>query len=139
LRTFYRDTSKTTGWNNMVFPSVGMPNVLWELQGPRSLDHVTVHAAEQADGSSQWERTSAAYDSEGFSTIKHEVLKDYTGSPVNKAVFSSPDPKVAADFGNNVADLSNFLGWMAEPMQLQRKQMGVWVLLFLSLFLIVAW
>jgi ubiquinol-cytochrome c reductase cytochrome c1 subunit len=28
---------------------------------------------------------------------------------------------------------------MAEPVQLQRKQMGVWVLLFLGLFFIVAW
>ena len=35
LRTFYRDDTKATGWNNLVFPSVGMPHVLWELQGDR--------------------------------------------------------------------------------------------------------
>src|SRR3546814_532432 len=46
---------------------------------------------------------------------------------------------MVAAFDNNVADLSNFLGWMAEPMQQQRKQMGVWILLFLGLFLLVAW
>lgn len=28
---------------------------------------------------------------------------------------------------------------MAEPVQLYRKQLGVWVLLFLGLFLVVAW
>jgi len=33
LRSFYRDDSTATGWNNVVFPNVAMPNVLWELQG----------------------------------------------------------------------------------------------------------
>lgn len=139
LRTFYRDTSKVSGWNNLVFPSVGMPNVLWELQGPVSLDHVTIHEAEKADGTKAWERTTAKYDAQGFSVIKTEELKDYSGSPVDKAILTPANTSNAAVFDNNVADLSNFLGWMAEPMQLQRKQLGVWVLLFLSLFLLVAW
>ncbi|WP_353150839.1 cytochrome c1 [Pollutimonas bauzanensis] len=139
LRTFYRDTSKVSGWNNLVFPSVGMPNVLWQLQGPSTLDHVIVHEAENADGTKNWERTTAKYDAEGFSVITKEELKDYNGSPVDKAILAPADKNSAAVFDNNVADLSNFLGWMAEPMQLQRKQLGVWVLLFLSLFLIIAW
>ena len=33
MRSFYRDDTKATGWNNLVFPSVAMPHVLWELQG----------------------------------------------------------------------------------------------------------
>ena len=33
LRSFYRDETRPTGWNNRVFPNVGMPHVLWELQG----------------------------------------------------------------------------------------------------------
>ncbi len=33
LRGFYRDHSKATGWNNTVLPQVGMPHVLYELQG----------------------------------------------------------------------------------------------------------
>ena len=40
LRTFYRDDTRPTGWNNMVFPNVGMPHVLWELQGVRSAKFV---------------------------------------------------------------------------------------------------
>ncbi|MEY3954512.1 MAG: hypothetical protein RLZZ397_1392 [Pseudomonadota bacterium] len=32
LRGFYVDETKPTGWNNHVFPSVGMPNVLWNMQ-----------------------------------------------------------------------------------------------------------
>lgn len=37
LRTFYRDSSRPTGWNNTTFPNVGMPHVLWELQGEQVL------------------------------------------------------------------------------------------------------
>ncbi len=33
LRTFYRDSSRPTGWNNTTFPSVAMPHALWDLQG----------------------------------------------------------------------------------------------------------
>jgi ubiquinol-cytochrome c reductase cytochrome c1 subunit len=41
LRTFYRDDSRPTGWNNEVFANVGMPDVLWELQGEQVMgaDH----------------------------------------------------------------------------------------------------
>ena len=35
MRTFYRDDTKATGWNNLAFPNVAMPHVLWELQGER--------------------------------------------------------------------------------------------------------
>jgi ubiquinol-cytochrome c reductase cytochrome c1 subunit len=38
LRTFYRDPKTVTGWNNAVFPNVGMPHVLWTLQGQRALE-----------------------------------------------------------------------------------------------------
>ena len=33
LRSFYRDDSRPTGWNNVVFDKVAMPHVLWSLQG----------------------------------------------------------------------------------------------------------
>jgi ubiquinol-cytochrome c reductase cytochrome c1 subunit len=41
LRSFYRDSERPTGWNNTVFANVGMPHVLWELQGEQVLgaDH----------------------------------------------------------------------------------------------------
>jgi ubiquinol-cytochrome c reductase cytochrome c1 subunit len=41
LRSFYRDDTRPTGWNNVVFPNVGMPHVLWELQGEQAMgaDH----------------------------------------------------------------------------------------------------
>lgn len=37
LRSFYRDETRPTGWNNLVFENVGMPHVLWELQGTQVL------------------------------------------------------------------------------------------------------
>ncbi|MCX7170250.1 MAG: cytochrome c1 [Proteobacteria bacterium] len=41
MRSFYRDDKRPTGWNNLVFENVGMPHVLWELQGQQVLgqDH----------------------------------------------------------------------------------------------------
>jgi ubiquinol-cytochrome c reductase cytochrome c1 subunit len=41
LRSFYRDDERPTGWNNVVFENVGMPHVLWELQGDQAMgeDH----------------------------------------------------------------------------------------------------
>jgi len=33
MRSYYRDDSRPTGWNNTVFPNVAMPHPLWELQG----------------------------------------------------------------------------------------------------------
>lgn len=41
MRGFYRDSSRATGWNNTVFDKVGMPHVLYELQGEQELNHET--------------------------------------------------------------------------------------------------
>ena len=41
LRTFYRDPKTATGWNNAVFPNVGMPHALWQLQGEMNYDPAT--------------------------------------------------------------------------------------------------
>ncbi len=41
LRSFYRDANRPTGWNNVVFENVGMPNPLWQLQGQQVLNHET--------------------------------------------------------------------------------------------------
>ncbi len=47
LRSFYRDENRPTGWNNVVFENVGMPHVLYGLQGQQVLNHET-HKLEQA-------------------------------------------------------------------------------------------
>ena len=45
LRGFYRDPAAKSGWNNTVFPNVGMPHVLWEYQGSQVLQHPDKGAA----------------------------------------------------------------------------------------------
>ena len=42
LRSFYRDPSRPTGWNNVVYPNVAMPHVLWQLQGEQVLKEAQV-------------------------------------------------------------------------------------------------
>lgn len=110
LRSYYRDDSKPTGWNNLAFPSVGMPHVLWELQGERRplFEKTTEHG----------------HDVEVF-TGRWEVVK--------------PGKLDARDYDENVADLVAFMQWMGEPSQKSRVQIGVWVLLFLGLFSVIAW
>ena len=41
MRGFYRDSTRATGWNNTVFDKVGVPHVLYELQGEQELNHET--------------------------------------------------------------------------------------------------
>ncbi|MGE8549060.1 cytochrome c1 [Alcaligenes sp. WGS1538] len=139
LRTFYRDASRPTGWDNLVFPSVGMPHALWERQGGVTLHRTTVAEEAKDDGSKQWVKTTATYDPFGFSTVTKEPLANYTGHATDSVKLEPVNAKQAAKFDSDVADLANFMGWMAEPAQLVRKKIGVGVMLFLLLFFAVAW
>jgi ubiquinol-cytochrome c reductase cytochrome c1 subunit len=110
LRSYYRDDTKATGWNNMVFPSVGMPQVLWQLQGERRpvFQKHEEHGHEAEVFTGQWEQ------------VKPGALS-----------------QVAYD--SEVADLVAFLQWMGEPGQSARIRLGAWVLIFLGLFIVVTW
>jgi ubiquinol-cytochrome c reductase cytochrome c1 subunit len=55
LRTFYRDPKTPTGWNNAVFPNVGMPHALWTLQGERLLE--VAHEKEGGHESTEYKWT----------------------------------------------------------------------------------
>jgi ubiquinol-cytochrome c reductase cytochrome c1 subunit len=109
LRTYYRDPAKATGWNNLVFPNVGMPHALWELQGVRE----PVFETTQEHG--------------------HEV-KAFKGW---KQV--TPGTLTPLQYDQAVGDLVGYLEWMAEPAQNTRVRVGVWVLLFLVVFTVFAW
>jgi ubiquinol-cytochrome c reductase cytochrome c1 subunit len=109
LRTYYRDDTKATGWNNLAFPNVGMPHVLWELQGQRRpiYEEVQQH---------------------GHAT---QVLKGWQQI--------SPGKMSALEYDQAVGDLVNYMQWMSEPNQSTRVRVGVWVMLFLSIFMVIAW
>jgi len=106
MRTFYRDASKQTGWDNLVFPSVGMPHVLWHDQGPRELTRIETHQVTQADGSKSWERVTTVYDANGYSTVQKEPLPSYHGQAKSEHRFKPLDPARAAQYDHDVADLT---------------------------------
>lgn len=105
LRGFYRDDTRATGWNNTVFDKVGMPHVMWSLQG----EMVPV------------------YKKEG----EHETIA--------RLELAKPGSVTLAEYDAMVGDLVNYLVWMGEPAQVQRKQLGVIVLLFLAGFFVIAY
>jgi len=112
LRSYYRDETKATGWNNLVFPGVGMPNVLWELQGQQRAVF-----AEEKDAH---DPAKTVHVFKGFEPI-------------------TPGTMTAAEYNIAVADLVAYLQWMSEPVQSSRTRLGVWVLLFLGVFTVIAW
>jgi ubiquinol-cytochrome c reductase cytochrome c1 subunit len=109
LRSFYRDPSRPTGWNNLVFPNVGMPNVLWELQGERApvFEKVEEHGKE-VEAFRGWKQVT-------------------------------PGTMTPLQFEQNVGDLVGFLQWMGEPAQNHRVRVGAWVLLFLAVLTVIVW
>ena len=113
FRGYYRDPASPTGWNNTVFAGVGMPHVLWQLQGDRVLKE---EISRDVSG-------NAAKDTHGnvIKTVKFEVVTPGTLSP--------------AEYDTVVRDLVNFMTWMAEPDQVLRKQVGIWVLFFLAILI----
>ena len=112
LRSYYRDDAKATGWNNLAFPDVAMPNVLWQLQGQRVARFV-----EEKD---PHDPTRTVHNFAGFEPV-------------------SPGTMTPAQYDESIADLVAFMQWMAEPNQALRVRLGVWVLLFMALFTVVAW
>ena len=53
LRSFYVDDSAPTGWNNVLFPNVAMPNVLYEWQGPRRAHFAETEGRKHFEGFQQ--------------------------------------------------------------------------------------
>jgi ubiquinol-cytochrome c reductase cytochrome c1 subunit len=121
--SFYRDESAPTGWNNLVFPKVAMPHVLWQLSGPSMLvttkfdNHERAIAAqiaikglsklEPAEGG-KWDLITVAANPDAPGTL----------TPIQYQAF--------------VADLVNFLDYAAEPIKNKRISLGIMVLLYLG-------
>ncbi|AZY50650.1 cytochrome c1 [Bordetella avium] len=140
LRTFYRDTSRPSGWNNLVFPGTAMPHALWQRQGPRELTLVKQREVTASDGSKRWEKVTTLYDAQGYSTSKAEPLAHFSGQEgPPEAKFRVLEPSREAAYDRDIADLTAFMTWMAEPVQRSRIRLGWGVLIFLGLFLVVSW
>jgi ubiquinol-cytochrome c reductase cytochrome c1 subunit len=109
LRGFYRDPSRPTGWNNTIFPNVGMPHVLWQLQGEQALETQVRTIPIGTKGEVR------KYEEQKLKVVKPGILK-------------------SADYDHLVADLVNFLAYVGEPGRQWRIDLGIWVLMVLAAF-----
>ena len=109
LKSFYVDSKSPTGANNTVLPNAAMPNVLWELQGLQKPVYKTVKSE---DGGS-------------FQVVDH--FEQVTQGKL------SPE-----QYDQVATDLTNFLSYIAEPVQLERRDLGLKVIGFLILFFLFA-
>lgn len=109
LKGFHIDAERPTGVDNIVLAGTSMPHVLWELQGFQKAIF-SEHEDDHGD-------TSLHFD--GFEPI----------------IAGSMD---ADDYDEFVRDTTNFLVYMAEPIRSDRRKIGVWVLMFLAFFWIIA-
>mgnify|MGYP001819502285 CR=1 FL=1 len=109
LKGFYLDPDSPTGVDNNILAGTSMPHVLWELQGYQ--DAKFSHH-ENEDGS-----VTTSFD--GF-----EIL--------------SAGSMDAEEYDEFVRDTTNFLAFIAEPIRQDRRKLGVWVLIFLIFFFVLA-
>jgi ubiquinol-cytochrome c reductase cytochrome c1 subunit len=131
LRTFYRDPSTATGWNNLVFDRVAMPHALWTLQGHPVLDVREFKTHDQAEAARIQTKAFSVLTEEGDEGARRHVLKTVR--------VQTPGTLSPAQYDGVVHDLVNFLVWMGEPAQEARKQIGIVVLLVLAFLLLLSW
>lgn len=108
LKSFYKDESRPFGVNNVVFPSVGMPHVLQELQGLPTpiIEEVEEHG--------------------------HTVTK-VVGTETDGSGEMSVD-----EYDQAARDLTNFLAYVGEPSRLESEALGLKVIGFLVILFILA-
>jgi len=130
LLGFYRDDSTPTGWNNLVFPNVGMPHVLWTLTGPSTLVTAEFDSHEKA--------IAASIARKGLVRLDPAAGGKYLVRTVQ------PDPNAAgsmtpAEYQGFVADLVNYMDYMAEPTRNERVRLGIVVLLYLGVLFVLVY
>lgn len=122
LLNFYEDLSRPLGANNLVFPNVGMPNVLKELQGRQLKGCAQVPVREGRN-------------------VQRDPL---TGEVVMEKqcdvlyVEEGTGTQSAEEFETTVRNLAAFLAYSGDPVKLERHRMGVYVLLYLAFFFVFA-
>ena len=121
LLGFYRDPKAPSGWNNIVFPNVAMPHVLWELSGTQRLVETEYDDVEKAQ--------AAALAARGLSSLEPAANGKYA---VKTLTLATPGILPPAAYEGFVADLVNYLDYMSEPVKNERINLGIVVLLFLG-------
>jgi ubiquinol-cytochrome c reductase cytochrome c1 subunit len=126
---FYKDDTAPSGWNNLVFPNVAMPNVLQHLSGTNQLVTKEFKTHEEAQ--------AAALATKGVVVLGPGNDHTYV---VETIVQDTPGELSPIEYQRVVSDLVNFLDYMAEPAKNQRTRIGLVVLLYLVvLFFLAYW
>lgn len=123
LRGFYEDPTRPLGVNNKVFPNVGMPNVLAGLQGRQVIGCKQVPVVEH--GKKQFDPLTGT-------PITHEACDQLTVLPKTGSLTE-------AEFDDKVKNLVTFLAYSANPVKLESRRIGTYVLLFLAVFFVFAY
>lgn len=110
LRSFYVDPSRPAGTNNLVLPGTAMPHVLASLQGLQQLAKGGEHGGGEGEHGA-----------------------------VSKFELVSPGALKPAEYDEFVRDTVNFLEYIGEPVQAKRQQLGIWVMLFLLVFMVFSY
>ncbi|MGB0496647.1 MAG: cytochrome c1, partial [Kangiellaceae bacterium] len=146
LRAFYQDDSRPYGVNNSVFADVGMPHALENMQGIQDKTE-EVKGIENDIGYAQGEiatarealnakKGSASSHQEAISKAEHLILeKELELIELSKSgkyfTMMKQGRLTPEEFDVAMADLVNFLDYVGEPVKLERKSMGVYVLMFI--------
>lgn len=139
LRGYYRDASTPTGWNNVAYPNIGMPHIFWEVQGPREATIEETRAQRDAkSGRASLVKTVTVFDQYGNAT-RSEPQAATSGREGMTYAFKPLEPAGARQFDADAADLVAFLAFITDPSATTRVRIGVWVMIFLGLFTVVAW
>ena len=121
LLAFYRDEKTPTGWNNLVFPNVVMPHVLWNLSGEQKLVETEVEDSDKAE--------AAAIAAKGLALVEPALGGKYV---VKTLAEGTPGTLSRVEYETFVADLVNYLDYMGEPVKNERINIGIVVLIFLG-------
>lgn len=128
LLGFYQDEKSTTGWNNLVFPNVAMPNVLWELSGVNKLQKTDYDDHEKA--------VAGLIAVKGLASIEPLPKDQYA---VLQVAPGEAGTMTRGQYELFVADLVNYMSYMAEPVKNTRIRLGIIVLLFLGVLFVFAY
>jgi ubiquinol-cytochrome c reductase cytochrome c1 subunit len=122
---FYKDDGSVTGWNNLVFPNVGMPHVLWSQAGVKRMVATEYASHEEAE--------AAAIAVKGLVLVAPAKGHKYR---VETLVEDTPGTMTSAQYQEMVADLVNYLDYMSEPAKNKRINLGIIVLLYLGVLFV---
>ena len=128
LLAFYRDDQAPSGWNNLVFPNVVMPHVLWSVSGTSKLVENEFESHEKA--------LAAAIAIKGLAKVEPGVGDKWI---VRTVAADVPGTMTSAQYQAFVADLVNFMDYMAEPTKNQRISLGIVVMLYLGVLFVLVY